>query len=131
MDRKIFVRFGLLDLVLVSAILALFGIEVALSNSFVGVFLGLFVAGGVASLLAGYGVSIGPISWRSFAAASYVLTMVPTVVLSAQAGIGEDAAFPAPIVAGTLAITAVLFVAIAVDIALDTGVVVTIEPRTG
>lgn len=135
MDRKILIPIGITGIVGIHAVLLAVGINFVFTDvkaylTAGGAIYVSAILGSIAALLSGFGIQVGPLSWRTFGALAYILFAVPVItswlVIDASGYAAVPAqAYPLLVVSG-----AGLLVAIGIDIALDTGWFLSLESNT-
>lgn len=130
MDRRFFTLVGAVALLAALTLLLAFGVDTIAHDAMNAVVFAAFALGGVCAILAGQGIDVGPVSWRVFGGATYFLLSVAMLEPILAPDAGTYATFPslASGLVGVLAIT--LLVAMGVDVVLDSGRLVRVEPRT-
>lgn len=130
-DKKVLVLVGISVFVSMHGVLLATGIPVPPTADSFTTLPGLLylsaVLGSISFVAAGYGTGIGPVRWRHLAGLGYVLLAVPlaaspTFVNAADQAYGGEYTFVA--LAG---LSTLLLLAMAVDISLDSRVIMTLE----
>ena len=119
MDKRTFVVVGFVDLAVSQSLLYLFGIDAILETPLnICLYAGLLLSG-IFALLGGFGISIGPLSWRGFAGASYLFISALIAATFLFVDVLSYSQVPRPVFGVFVLVSTVTLLAIGADIALN------------
>lgn len=130
MERNVLVPIGLLGLAVSAAAVGVFGPRAALASTSGALLLAGLVLASACAVAAGYGVGVGPVSWRTFAGLSYVL--FGTIIGFSATGVdlAGHSYMPPLVFYAVVVLSVVTMVAIGVDVALDRRSIVELSEPT-
>lgn len=127
MDKRTFVIIGFVDLAVSQSLLYLFGIDAVLETPLnICLFAGLLISG-IFALLGGFGINIGPLSWRGFAGASYLFIAALIVATFLFVDVLSYSQVPRSVFGVFVLVSTVTLLAIGTDIALNRQQIVKIQ----